>query len=100
MAMLCLTCSVFGLVMVPNKKRITETEEKKDQNIEVKKEKSGLRLLCDIPFLLMTIGNIPFAMAIYISYTYLPSVRIVHYLTVPNMVFLFLDGCSSWPVFL
>ena len=76
MALLCLACSFFALVLVPNRrKRQQATEHNNNNNNTVDvKEKAGLRLLCDIPFLLMTLANIPNAMAIYISYTYLPSV--------------------------
>ena len=76
MALLCLACTLFGLVMVPNKKKISE--ENSNNNNEphplTRKAKSGLNLLSSIPFFLMTLGNIPFAMSVYISYTYLPSV--------------------------
>ena len=76
MALLCLACSLFGLVMVPNKKKVAKnTSENGEIQSLGRKENSGRSLLSNIPFLLMTIGNIPFAMAIYISYTYLPSVR-------------------------
>jgi MFS family permease len=75
MSLLCLACSLFGLVMVPNKKKVPKniSDNSEIQN-PGRKDNSGRSLLCNIPFLLMTVGNIPFAMAIYISYTYLPSV--------------------------
>ena len=77
-ALLCLACSFFGLVMVPNKKRNIDNTEEVDSNEErtgpQQESIRGRSILFDIPFLLMTLGNIPFAMAIYTSYTYLPSV--------------------------
>jgi hypothetical protein len=75
MALFCLACALFGLVMVPNKKKISkEILNNNEPQPQTRKEKSGLSLLCSIPFLLMTLGNIPFAMSVYITYTYLPSV--------------------------
>jgi len=76
MSLLCFACMLFGLVMVPNKKKQIQAEDKNAEQAVQLKEKSGLKLLSDIPFLLMLIGNIPFAMAIYISYTYLPSMAV------------------------
>ena len=73
MAFLCLACALFGLVMVPTRKKTQESENNNNVEVEVA-EKSSLKILRNIPFLLMTLANIPNAMAIYISYTYLPSV--------------------------
>ena len=75
MALLCLACSVFGLVMIPNKgKREKQKDDVKEtEESSLKQRKTGL---FNVSFILMTAGNIPFAMAIYISYTYLPSVSI------------------------
>ena len=78
MSLLCLSCAVFGLVMVPNRKRRQQPTVNKNNNNnnleDEKNEKFGLQLLRNTPFLLMTLANIPNAMAIYICYTYLPSV--------------------------
>eukprot|EP00092_Neocalanus_flemingeri_P019535 GFUD01021165.1.p1 GENE.GFUD01021165.1~~GFUD01021165.1.p1 ORF type:complete len:446 (-),score=66.10 GFUD01021165.1:65-1402(-) len=73
MALLCLCCALFGLVFIPQKKKREEVNENNNNNLEEINEKSGLKILRDIPFFLMTLANIPNAMGIYISYTYLPS---------------------------
>ena len=78
MALFCLACALLGLVMGPNKKKQTnEDEDKSESNNQTRRENPDRNLLFNIPFLLMTLGNIPFAMAIYISYTYIPSVNIL-----------------------
>merc|ERR1719312_29126 len=77
MALFCLACTLLGLVMGPNKKKQTnEDEDKGESNNQTRRENPDKNLLFNIPFLLMTLGNIPFAMAIYISYTYIPSMAI------------------------
>ena len=73
LALLCLCCALFGLDMSPNKKKRQQVAEN-NNNTESEEEQSGLKLLRDIRFLLMTLANIPNAMAIYIGYTYLPAV--------------------------
>jgi len=73
MSMLCLSCAVYGLVMRPHRKRRqTVTEENNNTQTEQTQNRSQ-NILRDIPFLLMTLANIPNAMAIYIGYTYLPG---------------------------
>ena len=72
MAALCVACSLCGLVMVPNKKRrvsVTNDSVEPDHKAE-----SRLGLFSNISFILITIGNMPFVMGIYTSYTYLPAV--------------------------
>jgi len=70
MAALCLACSVCGLVMVPNKRRPQVAAKDGGEN---KSSVSHLGLCANASFLLVTIGNMPFVMAIYTSYTYLPA---------------------------
>ena len=72
MALLCLDCAFFGLAMEmePNRKKRPQV----NNNLEYEERKSGLALFGDIPFLLIILANFTSAMAIYISYAYLPSV--------------------------
>ena len=71
MAALCLACSLCGLVMVPRKKRRQgETRGEEEQRPAT----SHCGLFTNTSFLLIMLGNIPFVMAIYTSYTYLPAV--------------------------
>ena len=61
--------------MVPNKKKISEENSNNNEpQTPIRKGNSCHCLLDNIPFLLMTLANITFAMAMYISYTYLPFV--------------------------
>ena len=78
-ACLCLACTFFGLMMVPVKKNQQLVEHNNNNDVEQEKKKSCLQLLSEIPFLLMVLANIPNAMAIYISYTYLPYVSRTYY---------------------
>ena len=73
MAALCLACSMCGLVMVPNKKRKIAAL-KNDADEENNKSASHCGLFTNTSFLLIMLGNMPFVMAIYTSYTYLPAV--------------------------
>ena len=66
MAVFCLLCSLFGLVMVPVRTR-TQQQREKTSFIDFK-------IFKNIPFILYTIANIPTLMAVYTTYAYLPSV--------------------------
>ena len=67
MAGLCLLCSVFGLVMVPVKRRSQAVEKTKLIDFEIFK---------NLPFVLYMVGQIPTVMAVYCTYSYIPSVTI------------------------
>lgn len=64
MAGLCLLCSVFGLVMVPVKRRSQAVEKTKLIDFEIFK---------NLPFVLYMVGQIPTVMAVYCTYSYIPS---------------------------
>jgi len=65
MAVFCLLCSLFGLVMVPVKTRRQQQREKTSF--------IDFKIFKNIPFILYTIANIPTLMAVYTTYAYLPS---------------------------
>ena len=65
MAVFCLLCSLFGLVMVPVKAKSKQTEKTKLIDFKIFK---------NAPFVLVSIANIPTLMAVYTTYAYLPSV--------------------------
>eukprot|EP00092_Neocalanus_flemingeri_P071693 GFUD01088151.1.p1 GENE.GFUD01088151.1~~GFUD01088151.1.p1 ORF type:complete len:434 (+),score=64.50 GFUD01088151.1:63-1364(+) len=73
MALLCLDCAFFGLVMLPSRRKKHEETDNHD-NEEERKEEYHLNLLCDFPFILLILANFLNAMATYISYSYLPSI--------------------------
>lgn len=64
MAVFCLLCSLFGLVMAPVKTK--NQDRQKTKLIDVK-------IFKNIPFVLVMLGNIPTVMAVYTTYAYLPS---------------------------
>ena len=70
MAALCLACSFCGLVMVPKKRRISVANDS-DVSMETRASRCGL--LSNLKLILIIIGNMPFVMGIYTSYTYLPA---------------------------
>ena len=72
MSALCLACALCGLVMVPNRRK----QGKKDDLSEDSSITSNSSSLSSNPcFWLVLLGNMPFVMAIYTSYTYLPAVK-------------------------
>jgi len=93
MAALCLACSLCGLVMVPRKKRRqAETRGEEEQRPAT----SHCGLFTNTSFLLIMLGNIPFVMAIYTSYTYLPALAAQSGLSASNASFLIsLVGISN-----
>jgi len=82
MSLLCLACTGFGLLLRKNKISKMNDEHNNNNNNSYKNEVDNNtftedqpkpRVWCDVRFLLMSFANIPNAMAIYISYTYLPA---------------------------
>ena len=67
MAVFCLSCSLFGLVLVPVK-----TKDQKTKNTKL----IDFKIFKNIPFDLVMIANIPTLMAVFTTYAYLPSVCI------------------------
>jgi len=87
LAVLCLCCAVFGLGMVPNKKKRQQMPEN-NNTTESEQSQPGWKLLGDVRFLLLTVANIPNAMALYIGYTYLPAMAGQAGLSKPDAHFL------------
>jgi len=65
MAVFCLLCSAFGLVMAPVKSKNQSRQKTKLIDFQIFK---------NIPFVLVMIGNIPTVMAVYTTYAYLPPI--------------------------
>ena len=98
MSVLCLSCAVYGLVMRPNrKKRQTVTEENNNTQTEQPQNRTK-NILRDLPFLLMTLANVPNAMAIYIGYTYLPGVCVSYTCFSSSSYHSLQDGRTGWLV--
>jgi len=95
MAALCLACSLCGLVMVPRKKR-RQGEPRREEEQRSPSPASHCGLFTNTSFLLIMLGNIPFVMAIYTSYTYLPALAAQSGLSASNASFLIsLVGISN-----
>jgi len=87
MAALCLACSLCGFVMVPNKKqRPADASDNTEEPVYHPEPRRGL--LSNRSFVLIILGNMPFVMGIYTSYTYLPAMAVQNGLSSSNSAFL------------
>jgi len=68
LSLACLACSLCGLLMTPGK--INKAKKTEDKTIG---QSSWLVIMSSIPFLLVMAGNLPTVMAIYTTYTYMPT---------------------------